>query len=206
MWRICAHDVPLLRSRHITFSLGSLAAAKTFRGVLACARPPRPSTEIDRAIAATWKGCNFLASSSCGHAPRKRTASNTSHYDATNHETPQLGPRRDMARTERRLGCEAGGQSLLAGCQHKHFHESLNPPSHPALVGLDEHSTRQLIRRHTPLSEETMTSIQQDFETIRSLTLTIPQAAQLLGISVSKAYEAARLGERPTVRVGTRPY
>ncbi len=43
-------------------------------------------------------------------------------------------------------------------------------------------------------------------ETIRllSLTLTIPQAAQLLGLSVSKAYEAARSGELPTVRVGTR--
>jgi excisionase family DNA binding protein len=43
-------------------------------------------------------------------------------------------------------------------------------------------------------------------ETIRlpSLTLTIPQAAQLLGISVSKAYEAARAGELPTVKVGTR--
>ncbi len=49
-----------------------------------------------------------------------------------------------------------------------------------------------------------MTSIQQDFEPARALTLTIPQAAQLLGISVSKAYEAARLGELPTIRVGTR--
>ena len=36
------------------------------------------------------------------------------------------------------------------------------------------------------------------------LTLTIPQAAHLLGISVSKAYAAARSGELPTVRVGSR--
>ena len=36
------------------------------------------------------------------------------------------------------------------------------------------------------------------------LTLTIPQAAQLLGISVSKAYEAARSGQLPTLRVGSR--
>jgi excisionase family DNA binding protein len=36
------------------------------------------------------------------------------------------------------------------------------------------------------------------------LTLTIPQAADLLGISVSKAYEAARAGELPTLRVGAR--
>ena len=39
---------------------------------------------------------------------------------------------------------------------------------------------------------------------LQALTLTIPQAAQLLGISVSKAYEAARAGELPTLRVGTR--
>jgi len=38
----------------------------------------------------------------------------------------------------------------------------------------------------------------------QSLTLTIPEAARLLGISVSKAYEAARLGNLPTLRVGTR--
>ncbi len=38
----------------------------------------------------------------------------------------------------------------------------------------------------------------------QSLTLTIPQAAGLLGISVSKAYEAARAGELPTLRVGAR--
>jgi excisionase family DNA binding protein len=38
----------------------------------------------------------------------------------------------------------------------------------------------------------------------RSLTLTIPQAAKLLGISTSMAYEAARCGELPTIRLGSR--
>jgi excisionase family DNA binding protein len=38
----------------------------------------------------------------------------------------------------------------------------------------------------------------------RSLTLTIPQAARLLGISISKAYAAARCGDLPTIRLGTR--
>ena len=37
-----------------------------------------------------------------------------------------------------------------------------------------------------------------------SLTLTIPEAARLLGISISKTYEAARLGQLPAIRVGTR--
>jgi excisionase family DNA binding protein len=36
------------------------------------------------------------------------------------------------------------------------------------------------------------------------LTLTIPQAAELLGISASKAYEAARAGDLPTVKIGAR--
>jgi excisionase family DNA binding protein len=36
------------------------------------------------------------------------------------------------------------------------------------------------------------------------LTLTIPQVAELLGISVSKAYAAARIGQLPTLRVGSR--
>ena len=36
------------------------------------------------------------------------------------------------------------------------------------------------------------------------LTLTIPQTAQLLGISRSRTYEAARIGQIPTIRVGTR--
>jgi excisionase family DNA binding protein len=36
------------------------------------------------------------------------------------------------------------------------------------------------------------------------LTLTIPQAAQLLDITVSKAYAAARRDQLPRVRVGSR--
>ena len=35
-------------------------------------------------------------------------------------------------------------------------------------------------------------------------TLTIPETARLLGISLSKTYEAARLGQIPTIRLGTR--
>jgi excisionase family DNA binding protein len=49
-----------------------------------------------------------------------------------------------------------------------------------------------------------MHSSDQLVEPAASLTLTIPQAARLLGISVSKAYEAARSGELPALRVGTR--
>ena len=37
-----------------------------------------------------------------------------------------------------------------------------------------------------------------------TLTLTIPQTAELLGISRSRTYEAARIGQIPTIRVGTR--
>ncbi len=37
-----------------------------------------------------------------------------------------------------------------------------------------------------------------------ALTLTIRQAAEMLGISTSKAYEAARMGQLPTIRVGAR--
>jgi excisionase family DNA binding protein len=37
-----------------------------------------------------------------------------------------------------------------------------------------------------------------------ALTLTIPETARLLGISLSKTYEAARLGQIPTIRLGTR--
>ncbi|MEE9201814.1 MAG: helix-turn-helix domain-containing protein [Dehalococcoidia bacterium] len=36
------------------------------------------------------------------------------------------------------------------------------------------------------------------------LTLTVPQAAQALGICRGTAYEAARRGELPTVRIGRR--
>lgn len=41
------------------------------------------------------------------------------------------------------------------------------------------------------------------FDTAR-LTLTVEEAARLLGISRSLAYEAARSGELPTVRIGRR--
>jgi excisionase family DNA binding protein len=44
----------------------------------------------------------------------------------------------------------------------------------------------------------------QTIESLQSLTLTIPQAAQMLGISISKTYEAARAGELPIIRIGTR--
>jgi excisionase family DNA binding protein len=36
------------------------------------------------------------------------------------------------------------------------------------------------------------------------LTLTIAEAAELLGISRNSAYEAARRGELPTIRLGRR--
>jgi excisionase family DNA binding protein len=36
------------------------------------------------------------------------------------------------------------------------------------------------------------------------LTLTIPEAAELLGVSRGVAYEAARAGELPTIRLGRR--
>jgi excisionase family DNA binding protein len=49
-----------------------------------------------------------------------------------------------------------------------------------------------------------MQDIESDVNRAESLTLTIPETAQLLGISVSKTYEAARLGQLPTIKVGTR--
>ena len=45
---------------------------------------------------------------------------------------------------------------------------------------------------------------EEDHGSPQSLTLTIPETAKLLGISLSKAYEAARLGDIPTIRLGTR--
>jgi excisionase family DNA binding protein len=38
----------------------------------------------------------------------------------------------------------------------------------------------------------------------KALTVTTPQAAQLLGISRNLAYEAVRRGEIPTIRIGRR--
>lgn len=40
------------------------------------------------------------------------------------------------------------------------------------------------------------------FNTDERLTVTIPEAARLLGISRNSAYQAASRGEIPTVRVG----
>jgi len=39
---------------------------------------------------------------------------------------------------------------------------------------------------------------------IRRKTLSVPEAAASLGIGLSKAYEAARSGELPTVKFGKR--
>ncbi len=38
----------------------------------------------------------------------------------------------------------------------------------------------------------------------KSLTLTVPEAGDLVGISRGSAYEAARRGEIPTIRLGGR--
>jgi excisionase family DNA binding protein len=60
-------------------------------------------------------------------------------------------------------------------------------------------------RRNLPqIRGDVMQDIESDVNRSESLTLTIPETAQLLGISVSKTYEAARLGQLPTIKVGTR--
>ena len=41
-------------------------------------------------------------------------------------------------------------------------------------------------------------------EDVESLTVTIPEAAKLLGISRGLAYEKAKTGELPTLRFGRR--
>ena len=38
----------------------------------------------------------------------------------------------------------------------------------------------------------------------RRLTMTVPEAAQKLGIGHNQAYQAARSGELPTIRIGNR--
>lgn len=53
-------------------------------------------------------------------------------------------------------------------------------------------------------TEERLHMSDQEHSATEALTLTIPEAARLLGISLSKAYEAARLGQIPTIRLGTR--
>ena len=41
-------------------------------------------------------------------------------------------------------------------------------------------------------------------ERIQRKTMTVPEAAKALGIGLSVAYEAARTGELPTVKIGKR--
>ena len=72
------------------------------------------------------------------------------------------------------------------GCVHIHFDDTPQPLQDPALRGLD------------PVAKPV------DEDGHATLTLTIPETAELLGISLSKAYEAARLGQIPTIRLGTR--
>lgn len=38
----------------------------------------------------------------------------------------------------------------------------------------------------------------------QSLTVTVPEAARIVGISTSKAYEAVRSGQIPSIRIGVR--
>ena len=73
------------------------------------------------------------------------------------------------------------------GCVHIHFDDTVPPSRDFAFRGAVDAVPRP-----------------PDEDENRTLTLTIPQAADLLGISLSKAYEAARLGQIPTIRLGTR--
>jgi excisionase family DNA binding protein len=49
-----------------------------------------------------------------------------------------------------------------------------------------------------------MTTRTAQSHSVDRLTYTVGEAAQLLGISRNSAYEAARRGEIPTIRVGRR--
>jgi excisionase family DNA binding protein len=73
------------------------------------------------------------------------------------------------------------------GCVHVHFDDTAPPAPDPTLGG-----ALNAMPEHVDEDDHTR------------LTLTIPQAADLLGISLSKAYEAARLAQIPTIRLGTR--
>jgi excisionase family DNA binding protein len=73
------------------------------------------------------------------------------------------------------------------GCVHIHFDDTPLPLQDPALRGGLDPAAK-------PVDEDGHAT----------LTLTIPETAELLGISLSKAYEAARLGQIPTIRLGTR--
>jgi hypothetical protein len=54
----------------------------------------------------------------------------------------------------------------------------------------------------TPRGASRMTYLAANSDDRHVLPLTIPQAAQLLGISVSEAYEAAGAGAPPIIRIG----
>ena len=71
------------------------------------------------------------------------------------------------------------------GCVHIHFDDT--PLQDPVLRGALD-----------PVAKP------DDEDAHATLALTIPETAELLGISLSKAYEAARLGQIPTIRLGTR--
>src|SRR5438034_2042461 len=61
---------------------------------------------------------------------------------------------------------------------------------------------RRINQSHQPKGYAGMS--EQEQISNEALTLTIPETARLLGISLSKTYEAARLGQIPTIRLGTR--
>lgn len=44
----------------------------------------------------------------------------------------------------------------------------------------------------------------EDMKAVGALTMTVPEAAKVLGISKNSAYLAAERGEIPTIRVGRR--
>src|SRR4051794_31799852 len=82
--------------------------------------------------------------------------------------------------------------------------KQLEPASPMARSG-DGHGTGHSAEstNHTPAEGYPFMSDQEQ-NPGEALTLTIPETARLLGISLSKTYEAARLGQIPTIRLGTR--
>ena len=83
----------------------------------------------------------------------------------------------------------------------------LPEPKHPASprkhVSPKEHSVHDAGRRPVTscLGQRATVGSMQNHET---LTVTTAEAARLLGISRNLAYEAARRGEIPTIRIGRR--
>ena len=73
------------------------------------------------------------------------------------------------------------------GCLHIHFEDTVPPSPDLRVRGMPDATPRVV-----------------DGDVHATLTLTISETAQLLGISLSKAYEAARLGQIRTIRLGTR--